>query len=269
MTDPAEESEGSEVSGNTFSGPTGAQVGSSNMQINHYTMPSPSPGGTGRGARITMVIAAAALVGGIIGFVALDFAPSSDDRPRAGKTSESGASHSGEPSAPRTSKPEDTATSTPPVSPSTITPTAPPSRKPEFGNITPAEEVLCVDVEDNEDYKGKLVQLWNCNHESGQRWTWGEDGTLHTFTGCLDVKDGEKQDETPVRYWECNEGLAQQWEWYEKEEEGQGQGVGKLRNPMSGKCLGYRSVGESETDRNSELAIFRCDSDFARVWTHH
>jgi hypothetical protein len=226
VTDPAKSSGRSEVSGSAFSGPTGAQVGSSNTQINHYSMPSTSPGGARRGARRALIATAAVLVSGVIVFTAIWFA-TSPDKPEYVKI-----------------------------------PTA------DRVEINPADDDgLCVDVEGNKDVPESTVQLFTCNRGPeevpGQKWNSGDDGTIRSFSQCLSAKNEETAIGTPVVLSKCIVNDSQRWEWLDLQGEA---GPGKLHNIKSDRCLGYLPQ-DGKSDRDAPLALYGCDSEFAREWT--
>lgn len=263
-----------EVSDSSFSGPTGAQTGNSNTQINNYPAPSASSAGAG-GARIAMMVTAALFVVGVLGMGVIRFVPGSGWSSQAGHVGEPTASRSGErtaspkseqtasptgdPAAPPTDRPTDPPADRPSVVPPKSPPLAPPSLQPVRGNLTPQEETLCVDVEGNVD-ADVPVQMWECNHVPGQRWQW-HGRTLRSYTRCLDVKHERRESGSEVILFTCTGKPGQEWTWV-----GQGDGRGKLRNPLSERCLGYPQ-GPGGSDE--QLRIYDCDSEAARVWTHH
>lgn len=265
---------GNEVSGSSFRGPTGAQTGNSNTQINNYTAPSASSAGTGS-VRIATIVTALLFVAGVAGLGVIKFVPASGGSSQAGHVGEPEASRTSKPPAGPTDKPTPEKRKEPPsdrpseapsdrqtVGPPHSAPLAPSSLPPEPGNLTPQEEErLCVDVEGNRDESDLRVQMWRCNHADGQRWRMEEDGTLHSFTRCMDVKNWHEEAGTPVILFKCTGKPNQEWKW-----DGRAGGPGKLRNPMSNRCLGY-PPGQGGEDE--PLAIYDCDSSDARVWTHH
>lgn len=202
-------------------------VGSSNTQINHYTVPSAPPGGTGRWARIAMWAVAAVLVGGVITFAVITFVLDSEQKP--------------EPLSARAGQ--------------------------ESVKIAPAGvDDLCVDIEESRDEPGTTVQLWECGDDNlAQKWKLGGHRRIESAAQCLAAKNGETAIGTPVVLEECSSDgsdESQQWEWLTS----QWTGERKLHNILSDRCLGYVPQGE-KTDRDAPLAIYDCDSEFAREWT--
>jgi hypothetical protein len=252
MTDPMKNTGRSGVSDNAFSGPTGAQSGSSNTQVNHYAAPSPSPGGAGQWARVAMVTIAVLFVAGAVGLAAIKIGSGGGGRTQAGQTSEPTTSPTLRKS---TSPASPQSTSSTTASPLTSPPVAAPGFSPGPRSLTPVDEALCVDVEKNRNANDMPVQMWDCNHAEGQRWRW-EGTTLRAFSRCLDVLHERTENKTPVILYDCTGGKGQKWEWTRHS---------KLRNPLSMRCLGYPA---GVSGRDVQLAIYNCDSEAARVWTH-
>jgi hypothetical protein len=244
MTDPKKNTGTSEVFDNVFSGPTGAQSGNSNTQVNHYAAPSTPPGGAGRGARVGMVTIAVLLVAGAAGLVAIKLPPEGGGHDQPGRAGTSSASPTSEPPSELVTPPP-----SPPLS-------ASPSFDPKPGSITPAGQELCIDVEGNRDADDAPVQMWDCNDAEGQRWRLKGD-TLLAFSRCLDVYEERTESKTPVILYHCTGGEGQRWEWTS---------TSKLRNPLSMRCLGYPA---GVPGKDVQLAIYDCDTEAARVWTYH
>lgn len=265
MTDPSRNPGSSEVSGNAFKGPTGAQTGSGNTQINHYSTPSASPGGSGRGARITILVTAALFATGVIGLGATNIVRNSGGhtqsaktgetrQPKASQASKSSPSPTREPSPSPTGKP----TRTPPAEPEPDRPVAAPSGvPPKPGSITPEDEDLCVDVKGNREANDQKVQLWDCNPTRGQSWRYQSHAFVTFSNHCLDVLNEGQENGTLVQLFECTWRDAQKWDWTDQ---------GKLLNRNSKLCLGY-PLGI--TGREKQLRIYNCNREEARVWTHH
>lgn len=120
-----------------------------------------------------------------------------------------------------------------------------------------------VDIEESKDEPYATVQLWSCSGAHAQAWTWGEEQEIKSSSHCLAAKDKETAIGTPVTLAVCAAHKSQQWEWRTS----RGTAGRKLRNRGSGLCLGYASQGR-KSDQDAPLAIYDCDSDFAREWSY-
>lgn len=246
MTGPTEKPSNGEFPGNAFSGPTGAQHGSSNTQINHYAAPSTSPGGA---KQVAALITVALFTAGAIGVAAIKFAPAINGNVQAEQASNPKSSQDSKPMAPPKSQQS--------MSPTPSPPSPPPPLEPKPGNITLEGENLCLDVR-GEEYKSGtalVVQTYDCIHDEGQQWYW-EGSYLRAYSGCLDPKKEGKEIETEVILWDCTGRKAQEWEWNDQ---------GKLLNPNSGLCLGY---SKELLGKGIPLRLHDCTSESARTWKH-
>ena len=73
----------------------------------------------------------------------------------------------------------------------------------------------CVDADTNTiGHDGTRVQLWGCNDEPQQHWTFYTDGTIRSSYGgkCLDADTNTiNRNGTKVQLWGCNGALQQKW----------------------------------------------------------
>lgn len=73
----------------------------------------------------------------------------------------------------------------------------------------------CLDVDANGGGNGTVVQLWQCNGTSQQRWYLWNNGALESyrFPGkCLDADlNGGGNNGTKVQIWDCNNTPQQSW----------------------------------------------------------
>ena len=118
--------------------------------------------------------------------------------------------------------------------------------------IGPAD--LCLDVDTNTSRNGNRAQLWDCNEASGQRWSYGRDGSLSALGKCLDVDAQGTANHTKVQLWECNGSGAQRWVLRPDN---------SLFNPQSGKCL---DDPQGSTSRGTGLQIYDCNGLWTQQW---
>lgn len=173
MTEPPTSAGSSEVSGNTFSGPTAAQSGNNNTQVNHYAAPTAAPRRARRLTRIAVTVSAALVLIAAIAVTAFKLATRSDGHSRTGQSSASSST----------------------------------------GTITgPGTVDMCVDVDTNNSANGNTVQLWKCHQATqGQQWTMESDGTVRAFGKCLDIKGNGSDNYDRVQLWDCTNAGGQRW----------------------------------------------------------
>jgi len=95
----------------------------------------------------------------------------------------------------------------------------------------------CVDADTNTiGLNGAKVQLWRCNAEPQQHWTFYTDGTIRTSYGgkCLDADTNTiNRNGTKVQLWACNRALQQKWRFVP----GITPGTRRVVSRYSGRCL--------------------------------
>ncbi|HMR48250.1 MAG TPA: ricin-type beta-trefoil lectin domain protein [Arachnia sp.] len=71
----------------------------------------------------------------------------------------------------------------------------------------------CLDVDRNLTANGTAVLFWECNGQTNQKWTIGEDGTVRSQSAgrCLDVDRGGTAAGTALLIWDCNGQTNQKW----------------------------------------------------------
>src|SRR3954447_20160004 len=70
----------------------------------------------------------------------------------------------------------------------------------------------CLDVSGVSTANGAQTQLWDCNGQTNQSWTYTTSRQLTVYgTKCLDVSGRGTANGTPVIIWDCNGQTNQQW----------------------------------------------------------
>lgn len=104
---------------------------------------------------------------------------------------------------------------------------------------------LCLDVQGGSAASGTPIQLWDCNGNGWQTWTY-QSGSFVGWAGkCLDVRWAGTANGTPVQLWDCNGTPAQQWSL----RNGQLVGIG-------GKCL---DVNDFHSVQGQTLQMWDCN----------
>ena len=93
----------------------------------------------------------------------------------------------------------------------------------------------CVDVPNAATTNGTQVQLWDCNGQANQRWTYTSGKQLQVYGNkCLDASGQGTTNGTPVIIWDCNGQTNQQWNVNSD---------GTITSVQSGLCLDASGVG--------------------------
>ena len=141
-------------------------------------------------------------------------------------------------------------TSAPPTSPTT-SPTASPTTSPSptptggggTGRILGSQSGRCVDVPNSSHNNGTRVQLWDCNGQSNQTWTYTSSKQLLVYGNmCLDA--GGSGNGAGIQIYSCWGGANQQWNLNSN---------GTITGVQSGRCLDVWS-----TNNGQQIQLYDC-----------
>ncbi len=111
--------------------------------------------------------------------------------------------------------------------------------------ILGAQSGRCVDVPNSSQSPGTRVQLWDCNGQANQAWTYTSSKQLQVYGSmCLDASGGGTANGTAVIIWSCNGQPNQQWNV---------NGNGTITGVQSGLCLDAYS-----TANGTPLQLWSC-----------
>lgn len=96
------------------------------------------------------------------------------------------------------------------------------------GPVRLDEDGLCLDDTGNSSANGNKVQLWSCNGDTAQNWTYAEDGTLRIHGKCLDDTGYGTKTGTKLQLWSCTNRTNQMWTYAD---------AASLDNTLAGLCL--------------------------------
>jgi hypothetical protein len=113
----------------------------------------------------------------------------------------------------------------------------------------------CLDDTGNSSANGNKVQIWSCNGDAAQKWTYAEDGTLRVHGKCLDVIGRGTSSGTGVQIWSCTGAANQQWV---------ADTDAQFVNPAADLCL--TDPGGS-TANGTKLQINSCGTGARDEWT--
>ncbi len=120
----------------------------------------------------------------------------------------------------------------------------------------------CMDDTNNSSANLNKVQIYTCNGEASQNWTYEPDtepgtaGVVEHNGKCLDVHRGGTTNGTLLDLYSCNGSGSQQW--YLTGD------LGELYNPQSGKCA---EDPYSSTVNGRQLDIWTCNAGDNQAWT--
>jgi endo-1,4-beta-xylanase len=114
----------------------------------------------------------------------------------------------------------------------------------------------CVDVPNSSTTNGTQVQLYDCNGNSNQRFTYTSSKQLMVYGNkCLDANAQGTADGTAVIIWDCNGQANQQWNLNSN---------GTITGVQSGKCLDANGAG---TANGTKIIIWSCNGQSNQQWT--
>jgi hypothetical protein len=124
------------------------------------------------------------------------------------------------------------------------------------GAVAGTQSGRCLDVNDFATANGTQPQLWDCNGQGNQRWTYTAARQLTLYgTKCLDAYDQGTANGTRAVIWDCNGQPNQQWTWGTD---------GTLRGVQSGLCLDASNAG---TGNGTKIVLWSCGSAGNQKWT--
>ncbi len=114
----------------------------------------------------------------------------------------------------------------------------------------------CLDVTGASQTSGTEVEIWDCNGQSNQRWTYTSSGELRVYGNkCLDVYNRGTADGTSVIIWDCNGQDNQQWRLNSD---------GTITAVGANKCLDVSGAG---TANGTKVQIWTCHGGTNQRWT--
>jgi hypothetical protein len=114
----------------------------------------------------------------------------------------------------------------------------------------------CIDVPNASTTNGTQVQLWDCNGNSNQRWTYTSSKQLMVYGNkCLDANGQGTTNGTSVIIWDCNGQANQQWNLNSN---------GSIAGVQSGLCLD--AIGQG-TANGTKIQLYSCWGGSNQQWT--
>ncbi|MBO4275780.1 RICIN domain-containing protein, partial [Microbispora triticiradicis] len=127
------------------------------------------------------------------------------------------------------------------------------------GGATPVRNVnagRCLDVPGASTANGSQLQLWDCNGQANQQWTYTSSKQLQVYGNkCLDAEAAGTANGTRAIIWDCNGQANQQWNVNSD---------GTITGVQSGKCLEASNFG---TANGTKVQLWSCTGTTSQKWT--
>ncbi|NJC86877.1 1,4-beta-xylanase, partial [Planosporangium mesophilum] len=146
------------------------------------------------------------------------------------------------------------ATGGPTTPPTTAPPTTtPPGTPGGSGTIVGVQSGRCIDVPNATQTNGTRVQLYDCNGQSNQQWTYTAGKQLQVYGNkCLDANGAATANGTAVIIWDCNGQTNQQWNV---------NAGGTISGVQSGRCLDVWGTANGQ-----QVQLYDCHGQSNQQW---
>ncbi|MFI6132467.1 non-reducing end alpha-L-arabinofuranosidase family hydrolase [Micromonospora sp. NPDC051141] len=143
-----------------------------------------------------------------------------------------------------------------PTTSPTATPTSGPTTPPPSGGsgrIVGVQSGRCVDVPNATQTNGTRVQLYDCNGQSNQQWTYTSSKQLMVYgSKCLDANGAGTANGTGIIIYDCNGQPNQQWNINSN---------GTISGVQSGRCLDVWGTGNGQ-----QIQLYDCHGQTNQQW---
>ncbi|GHJ48972.1 beta-xylanase [Catellatospora sp. TT07R-123] len=137
-----------------------------------------------------------------------------------------------------------------------VNPTTSPTANPTpggAGRIVGVQSGRCIDVPNSSQTNGTRVQLWDCNGQSNQQWTYTASKQLAVYgSKCLDANAKGTANGTAVIIYDCNGQPNQQWNINAN---------GTISGVQSGRCLDVWGTGNGQ-----QIQLYDCHGQANQQW---
>jgi hypothetical protein len=114
----------------------------------------------------------------------------------------------------------------------------------------------CVDINNSSTTNGTQAQLWDCNGQTNQKWTYTSGKQLMIYgSKCLDANGQGTANGTATVIWDCNGQPNQQWNVNAN---------GTITGVQSGLCLDATGAA---TANGTKIELWACGSGTNQRWT--
>ncbi|MEV4325977.1 ricin-type beta-trefoil lectin domain protein [Microbispora rosea] len=114
----------------------------------------------------------------------------------------------------------------------------------------------CLDVPNQSQTNGTQLNLWDCNGQTNQSWTYTSGKALQVYGNkCLDAEAAGTANGTRAIIWDCNGQANQQWNV---------NADGTVTGVQSGLCLEASNFG---TSNGTKVQLWSCTGTTSQKWT--
>ena len=114
----------------------------------------------------------------------------------------------------------------------------------------------CLDVPNATTTNGTQVQLWDCNNQTQQSWTYTSAKQLQVYgSKCLDANNRGTTNGTTVIIWDCNGQPNQQWNVNAN---------GTITGVQSGLCV---DANGAATANGTKIILWSCNGGSNQQWS--
>ena len=126
----------------------------------------------------------------------------------------------------------------------------------QTGTIVGRQSGRCLDINNFGTVNGTQAQLWDCNGQGNQSWTYTSSKQLMVYgTKCLDAYNRGTTNGTQAVIWDCNGQNNQQWNVNTD---------GTITGVQSGLCL---DASGAATANGTKIVLWSCGSGANQRWT--
>jgi hypothetical protein len=138
----------------------------------------------------------------------------------------------------------------------TVTGTESPGTGPRTGVLVGRQSGRCLDINNSATANGTQAQIWDCNRQSNQSWTYTSTKQLVLYGNkCLDANNQGTTNGTTVVIWDCNGQTNQQWNLNTD---------GTIRSVQSGLCVDAYNRG---TANGTKVVLWSCGTADNQKWS--
>ncbi|MEU4217361.1 RICIN domain-containing protein [Actinoplanes sp. NPDC026623] len=137
----------------------------------------------------------------------------------------------------------------------TVTGTENPGGGPKTGALAGKQSGRCLDINNSSTTNGTQAQLWDCNGQSNQSWTYTSSKQLTIYGNkCLDAYNAGTANGTAAVIWDCNGQTNQQWNV---------NADGTITGVQSGLCV---DAGNAGTANGTKIVLWACGTADNQRW---
>jgi hypothetical protein len=138
----------------------------------------------------------------------------------------------------------------------TVAGTENPGGGPKTGALAGRQSGRCLDINNSSTTNGTQAQLWDCNGQGNQAWTYTSTKQLTIYGNkCLDAYNAGTTNGTAAVIWDCNGQTNQQWNVNSD---------GTVTGVQSGLCLDAYNAG---TANGTKVVLWACGTGDNQRWS--